>query len=310
MSENENHYDLMILGAGPAGITAALYGQRLGLKTIVFGDIPGGSSYMIEHLANFPGLMEGTSGTQFGTMAFQQAQKEGANFTLTRLESLSHNDNRFVGVDVDGKEYTSLCALVATGRVPKRLAVSNANLSGVHFCSICDGPLYRGKNATLAVVGSDNAAAQHALTLSRTADKVLLICRSQTLKMDAVHKAQIERQDNIALMVDTEVTGYTGQESVESIAVTAKEKGQQDLTVDGIFLAIGWRPNISVLKLDVQKTAEGYLETNEKLMTSVPGLFAAGDVRDTDMWQVLTACADGARTAKYAAEYLEKFSNP
>jgi thioredoxin reductase (NADPH) len=306
MSENGNHYDLMILGAGPAGITTALYGQRLGMKTIVFGDIPGGSSYMIEHLANFPGLMEGTSGTQFGTMAFQQAQKEGANFTLTRLESLSHNDNRFVGVDVDGKEYTSLCAVVATGRVPKRLAVSNANLSGVHFCSICDGPLYRGKNARLAVVGSDNAAAQHALTLARTADKVLLICRSKTLKMDAFHKAQIERQDNIALMVDTEVTGYTGQKSLESIAVNTKEKSSQDLTVDGIFLAIGWRPNISALKLDVQKTAEGYLETNEKLMTSVSGLFAAGDVRDTDMWQVLTACADGARAAKYAAEYLEK----
>ena len=97
MSENGNPYDLMILGAGPAGITAALYGQRLGLKTIVFGDIPGGSSYMIEHLANFPGLMEGTSGTQFGTMAFQQAQKEGAHFTLTRLESFGHNDNIFIG---------------------------------------------------------------------------------------------------------------------------------------------------------------------------------------------------------------------
>jgi thioredoxin reductase (NADPH) len=105
-------------------------------------------------------------------------------------------------------------------------------------------------------------------------------------------------------MTNTEVSGYSGQESVETIAVAAKEKGQQDLAVDGIFLAIGWRPNISALNLDVQKTAEGYLETNEKLMTSVPGLFAAGDVRDTDMWQVLTACADGARAAKYAAEYL------
>ncbi|MBW2706205.1 MAG: hypothetical protein JRD84_07835, partial [Deltaproteobacteria bacterium] len=132
---SDNRYDLMILGAGPAGITAALYGQRMGLKygqrmglkTIVFGDIPGGSSYMIEHLANFPGLMEGTSGTQFGTMAFQQAQKEGANFTLTRLESLSHNDKAFIGVDVDGQEHTALSAIVATGRVPKRLAVSNAN---------------------------------------------------------------------------------------------------------------------------------------------------------------------------------------
>jgi thioredoxin reductase (NADPH) len=308
MSENGNHYDLMILGAGPAGITAALYGQRLGLKTIVFGDIPGGSSYMIERLANFPGLMEGTSGTQFGTLAFQQAQNEGANFTLTRLESLNHSDNVFVGVDVDGKEYTALSAVVATGRVPKRLAVSNPNLRGVHFCSICDGPLYRGKNATLAVVGGDNTAAQHALTLARTADKVLLICRSSTLKMDAVHKGQIEQQNNITLMVSTEVSGYSGQESVETIALEAKEKGQQDLAVDGIFLAIGWRPNLSALKLEVQKTTEGYLETNEKLMTSFPGLFAAGDIRDTDMWQVLTACADGARAAKYAAEYLEKLT--
>jgi len=90
--------------------------------------------------------------------------------------------------------------------------------------------------------------------------------------------------------------------------VAAKDKGRQDLAVDGIFLAIGWRPNISALKLEVQKTAEGYLETNGKLMTSLPGLFAAGDVRDTDMSQVLTACADGARAAKYAAEFIEKFS--
>jgi len=307
---SETKYDLMILGAGPAGITAALYGQRMGLKTIVFGDIPGGSSYMIEHLANFPGLMEGTSGTQFGTMAFQQAQKEGANFTLTRLKSLSHNDKVFMGIDVDGQVHTALSVVVATGRVPKRLAVSNANLKGVHFCSICDGPLYRGKNATLAVVGSDNTAAQHALTLARTADKVLLICRSNTHKMDAVHKDQIEQQNNITLMTNTEVSGYSGQEFVESIEVAEKDKGRQDLAVDGIFLAIGWRPNISALKLEVQKTAEGYLETNEKLMTAVSGLFAAGDVRNTDMWQVLTACADGARAAKYAAEYLEKLTQP
>lgn len=306
MSDNANHYDLMILGAGPAGITAALYGQRLGLKTIVFGDIPGGSSYMIENLANFPGLVEGTSGTQFGTMAFQQAQKEGANFTLTRLERIDHSGEVFIGVDVDGHEYKALTAIVATGRVPKRLAVANPNLGGVHFCSICDGPLYRGKNATLAVVGSDNTAAQHALLLSRIAHKVYLICRSQTLKMDAVHKNQIGQQKNITLMVDTEVTGYNGQQLVESVEIAAKEKEKQGLPVDGIFLAIGWRPNLAVLNIEVQKTAEGYLATNEKLMTSFPGLFAAGDVRDTDMSQVLTACADGARAAKYASEYLEK----
>ena len=127
---SNSSYDLMILGAGPAGITAALYGQRLGLKTIVFGDIPGGSSYMIEHLANFPGLVEGTSGTQFGTMAFQQAQKEGAYFTLTRLESLSHDDKVFIGVDVDGKTHTAFSAMVATGRVRLMVLEPGAEADG------------------------------------------------------------------------------------------------------------------------------------------------------------------------------------
>jgi thioredoxin reductase (NADPH) len=107
-------------------------------------------------------------------------------------------------------------------------------------------------------------------------------------------------------MVNTEVTGYNGQASVEKIELSAKGKGLRELAVDGLFLAIGWRPNSSVLNMEVQKTPEGYIKTNAKLMTSVPGLFAAGDVRDTDMWQVLTACADGARAAKNAAEYLKK----
>ena len=110
------------------------------------------------------------------------------------------------------------------------------------------------------------------------------------------------------MIVNTEVKGYNGQEFIESIELEAKEKGRQEMAVDGIFLAIGWRPNVKILNLEVQKTSEGYLRTDKKLMTSFPGLFAAGDVRDTDMWQVLTACADGARVAKYAAEYLEQLS--
>ena len=113
---------------------------------------------MIHHLANFPGYLEEISGTQFGTMTFQQAQREGAFFTMTRLERLFHEDDAFVGIDVDGQQYVASCAIAATGRIPKRLAVTNANIRGVHFCSICDGPLYRGQDATLAVVGNDNTA--------------------------------------------------------------------------------------------------------------------------------------------------------
>jgi thioredoxin reductase (NADPH) len=302
----ENQYDLIIIGTGPAGITAALYGQRLGLNTVVLGDIPGGSVYMIENIMNYPGFIGGVPGAQFGTMAFQQAQSEGANFTLSRLESLSSSNNGlFKGIDTNKQEYLASAAIVATGRVPKRLAVPNAHVKGVHFCSICDGPLYRGKNATLAVVGSENVAAQHALALSRIADTVMLLCGSESLQMDVTHINQIEKQPNIDVHLNTEVTGYRGLDLLDGIVIKPQGAEEKEVSVDGLFLAIGWRPNVKMLDIEVEKTAEGYLKTNEKLMTSFPGLFAAGDVRDTDMWQVLTACADGARAAKYVSEFLE-----
>lgn len=299
-------FDLIILGTGPAGITAALYGQRLGLNTVVFGDIPGGNVYMIENLLNFPGFSDGIPGTQFGVAAFQQAQNEGAHFTMSRLNRLRHKEGLFAGTDSNDEQFTATCAIVAAGRVPKRLAVSNANIKGVHFCSVCDGPLFRGTDAILAVVGSDNAAAQHALTLSRIAQKVILICRSHQLLMDAANENLIRKRKNIDLLVGTEVTGYMGLDRIEGVAVTTDDNDEKEIAVDGVFLAIGWRPNTSMLELKVEKTSEGYLKTDIRLMTSLPGLFAAGDVRDTDMCQVLTACADGARAAKYAAEYMEK----
>jgi thioredoxin reductase (NADPH) len=305
---SENRYDLMILGSGPAGLTAALYGQRLGLNVIVFGDIPGGSTYMIQHLANFPGFLEEVSGTQFGTMTFQQAQREGAYFTMTRLQRLGHENDIFVGVDVDGHRFDASCAIAATGRIPKRLAVSNDGIKGIHFCSICDGPLYRGQNAVLAVVGNDNTAGQHAVSLARIAKKVLLISNSGKLAMDAAHKNLIGKQKNIDQLLNTEVTGYKGAEVIEGLAVTSKTGQSRELVVDGIFLAIGWKPNTKMLDLKVEKTSEGYLKADQKLMTTFPGLFTAGDVRETDMWQVLTACADGARAAKYAGEFIEQIT--
>jgi len=303
---SDDKYDLMILGSGPAGLTAALYGQRLGLKTIVFGDIPGGSTYMIQHLANFPGFLEEISGTQFGTMTFQQARQEGAFFTMTRLQTLAHENGTFVGVDVDGHRFEAACAIAATGRIPKRLAVANDHLNGVHFCSICDGPLYRGQNAVLAVVGNDNTAGQHAVSLARIAKKVLLISRSDKLVMDAAHRNLIEKQNNIELLLNTEVTGYSGTDVINGVEVSSNGGEGRKLEIHGIFLAIGWRPNTKMLHLRVEKTSDGYLKAGQNLMTTFPGLFAAGDVRETDMWQVLTACADGARAAKYAAEYIEK----
>lgn len=298
-------YDVMIVGTGPAGLTAALFAQRLGLRSVVLGDIPGGNLYMVESLMNFPGFLGGVPGTQFGAVCFQQAAQAGAEFPMARLEKLTHADGLFHGVDTSGQGYRASTAIAATGRVPKRLPVPRASMKGIHFCSICDGPLYRGQRATLAVIGSDNAAGQHALTLSRVAEHVLLVCRSSRLKMDAAHQKQIAAQPNIRMMAGHDVIGFRGLDLVEALVVRASGGEQSTLRVDGVFLAIGWTPNTAVINLPVEKTDHGYFKTDARLMTSFPGLFAAGDVRDTDMWQVVTACADGARAAKFAAEFLE-----
>ena len=126
--------------------------------------------------------------------------------------------------------------------------------------------------------------------------------------MDAF-QFEIEKQKNIELLLNAEITGYKGTGVIQGLEVSSKAGKDMELAIDGIFLAIGWRPNTKMLKLQVEKTSEGYLRTDQKLMTSFPGLFAAGDVRETDMWQVLTACADGARAARYAAEFTEKSSS-
>ncbi len=301
-----NSFDIIIIGTGPAGLTAALYGQRLGLRCVVFGDIPGGNLFMVDNLATFPGFPGGIPGTEWGVKTFQQAQIEGAMFTMARLESLEQEGNTFSGTDVNGSLYSAPSVIVASGRVPRRLPVTHSEMKGVNFCSVCDGPLFRGKNATLAVVGSDNAAAQHALTLSGIADKVIVVYRSRELIMDAAHRERIASQDNIDLMPGTEVTGYVGLDLVEALEIAASSGGTETLSVDGVFLAIGWTPNTEMIKLPVETIDGGYLKTDGKLMTSIPGMFAAGDVRDTDLYQVLTGCADGARCALYASEFIKR----
>lgn len=303
------NYDLMIIGTGPAGLSAALYGARLGLNTIVFGDIPGGNTQMIEKLDNFPGFPDGIAGPQFGVFSFQQAQQQGASFTMVRLQQLSRIDHQFVGTDASGRQYRAPCVIVATGRLPRRLAVPKAGLQGIHFCSLCDGPLYRGKNATVAVVGDDNTAAQHAATLSRLADKVLLITRGSRFSMDDSYRKRLEQQDNVELLADTEVIAYEGNETVTGLTVRRSDQSTGSLAVSGVFLVIGWRPNTKMIDWSLETTGEGYIKTDAKLMSSCAGLFAAGDVRDTDMRQVLTACADGARAAKYGAEFLENLKS-
>ena len=302
----ENQYDLIIVGTGPAGLTAAIYGQRLGMNTIVFGDIPGGNLYMIENLMNFPGFIGGVPGAKFGATAFAQAQSEGVFLPMARLERLSHNDDQFIGVDVNSQEYFAPMAIVACGVIPRTPEIPNVDKKGIYFCSLCDGPLFRNKNATLAIIGGGNMAGNEAITLSKFADHLILVYRGGKLKMEAVMRKAIEAKDNVEILLNTDIVDFRGEDQIDGMIVSTKEEEKKEIPVNGVFMAIGWGPNLDMLDISVETTPEGFIKTDKKLMSSCPGLFAAGDVRDTDIRQVVTACADGARAATYALEFLEK----
>jgi len=300
----EKTYDLIIIGAGPAGLSAAIYSQRQGLSTTVFGDTPGGNLYMIESVKNYPGFHEGVPGMQLGVFMYYQAQSEGANFTMTNVDSLEKSGERFVAKDTSGNIYSAPVAMIATGSTPKRLNVHNAALDGIHYCAMCDGPLYRGKNAVIVIVGGGERGGHLCVFLSKIAGKVILVDKGPGLKMSTTLQKALATAENVEVMLNTEVLAFIGENELKGVLVSSPDGLRKELPADALFLSVGWVPNVSMIRFPVAASPEGYLKTDAKLMTSCAGLFAAGDVRDSDVKQIVTSCADGARAATYAAEFL------
>lgn len=300
----EDSSDLMIIGAGPAGLSAAIFARRQGLCTTVFGDMPGGNLYMIQKVSNYPGFNGGVTGMQLGSYIFSQAQSEGANLTMTNVERIEKCGASFIVVDTNGARYSSPAAIIATGGTPKRLEVENANLEGVHTCAMCDGPLYRGKEAILVVVGSGDRGGHLCLLLSRIGRKIILLDKNAALEMNAALQSAVTELNTVEILLSTEVLAFTGEKDIDGIRVSTGGGPPKEIAVDAVFLAAGWRPNTAMIDFPLKTTPQGYLITDEKLMTSCPGLFAVGDVRDSDVKQIITSCADGARAAVYVTEWL------
>jgi len=296
--------DLIIMGAGPAGLTAAIYGRRLGMEVAVFGDTPGGNLVKIEHIHNYPGFIGGVPGAQLGAMLFAQTQGEGAFLPMVRLDRLLEHDDGFLGIVDTGEQYTAPAAIIASGVVPRKLDIPNSDKKGIYYCSLCDGPLFRDKGATLAVLGGGNMAVHEALSLSAFADRIIIIHRGNNLYAEAALMRQVDERCNIEVLLNADVQEFHAADEIDGITVTVRGTGKSFIPVSGVFMAIGWGADLGVIQMPVGTTREGFLKTDKKLMTTIPGLFAAGDVRDTDMRQIVTACADGARAANYAFEYI------
>ena len=303
--EAEQIYDLLILGAGPAGLAAAIYGCRANLRVLVFEQmLAGGEIASTDRLDNYPGFPEGIGGAEFGQLLEQQARRFGAEIISAAIEETSLGEEVKKVRTARGWFY-GRTVIIATGTVPRLLGVPGEDKlrgRGISFCATCDGPFFREKK--VAVVGGGDAALQEALYLTRFVQQIFLIHRRDELRAVPYLQEQVFRQPRIKILWDTVVKGFHGEQKIEKLTLQNVKNAQTlDLPVDGVFLYIGRAPHTGYFQ-GVEVDGRGYIITSEEMETSLPGVFAAGDVRRKFLRQVITAASDGAVAAMMAVRYL------
>lgn len=297
--------DILILGAGPAGLTAGLYAARAGLKTqILEGLVPGGQAATTYEVANFPGFLS-VGGGELSEKMLEQATAAGAELCYDEVREVRFSDGEKKLIGYSG-EYTGRALIVATGAKKRTLGIpGEAELagSGVSYCATCDGGFFKGRE--VAVVGGGNTALEDALYLSNLCRKVTLIHRRDSFRGQAVLSAQIAARENIEVLYSTRVLRAEGGGRLERLILQTPQ-GERALVADGLFVAVGTIPATELFRGLLPLDESGYLEAGEDTCTGVPGVFAAGDVRRRPIKQIVTACADGATAAQAALSYLQE----
>jgi thioredoxin reductase (NADPH) len=306
MSNAENEKEVVIVGAGPAGLTCSIYLARSGLVPVVFtGDVPGGQLIKTDVIENFPGFHE-VSGNDLMMKMMSQAESLGAKFIYERVDSISRDDNHFRLKLNSGTEVDSRTVLIATGATHKKIGCPGEEEftnKGVSWCATCDGPLLK-ENKRVAVVGGGNTALMEALFLSKFASKVFLIHRRSALRADKIMQDRLFRNDKIEVIWNSEIVGILGDNFLKSILLmNSIDKSESRLDVSGLFIAIGTVPVSSFVQNLVDTDEDGYIKAANTL-TSCNGMFAAGDVVSGSLKQAVFAAGNGALAAKQIDEYL------
>ena len=302
----ERSYDVMIVGGGPAGYTAALYCARSGLKTVVLEKLSaGGQIALTEWVDNYPGFDEGIDGFSLGQKMQAGAERFGAVTELAEVQALELTGSIKRAVTDQGV-FEAKVVMLATGATPRPLGVAGEEQwlgRGIHYCAACDGMFYRGK--TVAVVGSGNTAAADALLLSRVAKEVHVIHRRDTLRATKVYHQPLMEAENVIFHWDSQVESLLTGDTFQGVRLRNKKTGAvSDLSCDGVFVSIGRQPATELVTGQVELDKAGYVVADETTRTNLPGVFAIGDVRTKALRQVVTAAADGAVASYYADEYL------
>lgn len=298
-------YDVVIIGSGPAGLTAAIYAKRAELETIVIEKeiASGGQVLNTYEVDNYPGL-PGINGYDLGMKFREHADKLGAEFVTDDVMRVEKADDLFVVV-CEEASYTTRTVIIATGASHRKLAVPGEEEltgMGVSYCATCDGAFFR--NRVTAVTGGGDVAIEDAIFLSRLCKKVYLIHRRDELRGAKTLQTQLFSLENVEVVWDTVIEKINGEEQVESITIKNVKTGStEDLPVDGVFIAVGINPQSGAFDGLVDMD-HGYIKAGEDCETSVPGIFAAGDVRTKQLRQVSTAVADGANAITSVERYL------
>ncbi len=300
-------YDIGIVGGGTAGLTAAIYGQRAGKKTIVFeGTAYGGQISSSARVENYPGIAV-ISGFEFSMNLSEQAKSLEAELVSAQVQEIRKEGENFLVTTLRG-DYICKTVILATGMTHRRLGLEKEKLltgSGVSYCATCDGAFFRGKD--VAVIGGGNTALQDALFLSEYCGKVYLVHRRDEFRGEDRLAEQLRKKENVEFVMSAVVKDISGKFMVDGVVLNNKKTGEDfTLPVSGVFVAVGQIPGNDNFADLVTLDENGFIRAGEDCLTSCPGIFAAGDCRTKEIRQLVTAAADGAAAALAACNYISK----
>lgn len=301
-----SYCDLAIIGGGPAGLSAAIYSAREGLKTTVLEErSPGGNLLSTYKISNYPGIENPIKGSVLASKMLSQAASFGAkiksNITIKEVNLFSFPKK----ITYDDTELYANVVFIATGSSPKLLALESSRDyygKGIHTCSVCDGPLYKGKR--LLVVGGGNSALKEALFLSKYASSILLVHQLNTFQASSFFIDQVKNNNKINILLGCSLQSVLGSSFIEGAVIKNSSNELKKVPCDGIFIFIGMSPNVDFLENHLVLDQDRYIITSEKMETNIPGVYAIGDVRKKTLRQIATAVSDGAIAAISAQEYL------
>lgn len=308
MTNTKEVWDVLIIGGGGAGMTAALYASRANLKTALFEKlVPGGQIAVTDMVENYPGFPEGVLGPDIAQKMQAQAEKYGTKFFYDEILSIQKKSDDSFEVKTAGEAHQARSVILAMGASFRMLNVENEKEligKGVSYCATCDGAFFKGKE--VVVVGGGDSALQEGIFMTRFATKVTIVHRRDALRASPILQDRAKQNEKIKFIWDSVIEKVLGKDKVEGVSIkNLKTNAKTDFRTDGLFVFIGHDPNSKLVKGVVDMNEHGYVLTKDSLKTSVPGIFAAGEIRLGAVKQLVTACGEGCEAALAAQAHLE-----